>query len=71
MVQTAGWAYTSVQITPLQDFGPGTGVGIYSEFHGTSTITFTVHIPDTHSEDYFQVPTTTFACNCGELSRVE
>ena len=26
MVQTAGWAYASVQITPLQDFGAEKGV---------------------------------------------
>ena len=44
MVQTAGWAY--VQITPLQDVGTEIaggmgiyfGVGLYSEYYGTSSM---------------------------------
>ena len=37
MVQTVGWAYTSVQITPSQDFGAKKmGVGLYSGFYSNT-----------------------------------
>ena len=50
IVQTVGWAYASLQITPLQDIGAekwNSRVGLYSEFYGVINLLLLLCAVDT------------------------